>query len=57
MSNTIDVVENIASMTIRMESDDDPPSYNDVYLLLLLAMVEIRKLKHEISVLKDTRNL
>lgn len=42
----------IASMTEAMESGDNPPSYQEVYTMLLRAFLEINKLDHRIRVLE-----
>jgi hypothetical protein len=43
-------------MTIAMESGDNSPSHQEVYTILLRAMLELRRQDHEIKVLKDKLN-
>ncbi len=50
------LADDIAEMTIAMESGDNPPSYQEVYTILLRAMIELRRQDHEIKVLKDKLN-
>jgi hypothetical protein len=50
------LADEIAEMTIMMESGDNPPSYQDVYTILLRAVIELRRQNHEIKVLKDKLN-
>jgi len=50
--SSYDIAEEIADMTVRMESGDWPTE-NENYQLLLLAMMEIRRLSHRVRVLED----
>lgn len=47
----MELVEQIADMTIRMEQHED--DRQEIYTLLLQAMLEIRLLNYRISVLKS----
>jgi hypothetical protein len=51
------LADDIAEMTVAMESGDNTPSYQEVYTILLRAMIELRRQDHEIKVLKDKLNV
>ncbi len=42
----------ISDMTVAMESGDNPPSYQEVYTILLRAFLEINRLDQRIRVLE-----
>jgi hypothetical protein len=50
------IADEIAEMTVMMESGDNPPSYQEVYNILLRAMLELRRQDHEMKVIKDKLN-
>lgn len=43
----------IAEMTKRLETRENVPDVNEVYTMLLRAMLEIRTLEHTVRVLED----
>lgn len=46
------LTDEISQMTVDMESGENPPSYQDVYTILLRAFLEIRRLDSRIRVLE-----
>lgn len=53
MEEQTTLADEIAEMTIQMESGENPPSYEDAYHMLLRAMMEIRGLQYRVNVLVD----
>lgn len=53
MEEQVTLADEIAEMTIQMETSENPPSYEDAYFMLLRAMMEIRGLQYRINVLID----
>jgi hypothetical protein len=47
------LIDDISQMTIEMEADK-PPTRQEVYTILLRALLEIRRLDHRIRVLEGT---
>ena len=50
----MDLANEISEMIARMESSENPPSYEDSYFMLLRAMIEIRLLNYQIRSLKHS---
>jgi len=50
----MDIVDQIIEMTSRLEQHTE--TRQELYTVLLLAMLEIRKLNHELAVLRDKNN-
>jgi hypothetical protein len=48
----ITLAEELSQMSIDMESGENPPSYHEVYMMILRAMLEIRQLNYRIRFLE-----
>lgn len=44
--------EEVAAMTVKME-ENDPPSQQEMYFILLRCMLELRQLSHKVKVLEE----
>ena len=50
------LIDDISEMSINLELDN-PPTRQEVYTLLLRALIEIRQLNHRIRVLEGTQHV
>jgi hypothetical protein len=44
--------EEVAAMTVKMEATE-PPSQEELYVMLMRCMLELRRLSHKVLVLED----
>ena len=55
MESETTLADEIAEMTVRMEINQNRPDSQEIYTIMLRAMLEIRRLQHCIRVLEGKR--
>jgi len=48
----VSLAEELSQMSIDMESGENPPSYQEVYMMIFRALLEIRQLDYHIRFLE-----